>query len=76
MPLNEKKIISIILDQCKDIEERYEGYQKDIVEVVSEILFYERQHRTQGTNIQQKISDKCNAVGLLLTEQRSGTKRV
>lgn len=75
MPLNEKKIISLILDQCKNIDERCEGYRNEILEVVSEILIYERQNRTQGTNIQQKISDKCNAAGQLLAERRSRQTR-
>jgi hypothetical protein len=70
MPLNEKKIISMILEQCQGVEERCEGYRKEILDVVSDILVYERQHRTLGTNIQQKISDKCNVAGRILAESR------
>jgi len=71
MPLNEKKIIAMILAQCDHIEERCPGYRKEILEVVSEILLLERQHRTQGTNIQQKIGDRCNVAGQILADRRA-----
>ena len=70
MPLNDKKIIAIILEQCADVEERCEGYREEIVDVISDIIEYERQHRVQGTNIQKKINDKCNAAARYLSEQR------
>ena len=70
MPLNERKIISIILDECKTIEERCDGYQEELVDAITDIITAERQHRVQGTNIQQQISDKCNATGRFLAEQR------
>ena len=71
MPLNERKIIGIILDECKSVEERCEGYREELVEVISDIITTERQHRVQGTNVQQRISDKCNAAGRFLAEKRS-----
>ncbi len=70
MPLNEKKIISIILEQRSGIEERCDGYRDEIIEVISDILEYERGHRVSATNIQQKINDKCNAAARLLATQR------
>ncbi|WP_337996930.1 hypothetical protein [Oleispirillum naphthae] len=70
MPLNERKIISIILEQCQKLEERCPGYQEEIIETVSEILEEERKHSVQGTNIQQKINDRCNTVGRLLAQHR------
>ena len=70
MPLNDRKIISIILEQCAEIEERCEGYREEIVEVISDILEYERSHRVSATNIQKKINDKCNAAARLLATQR------
>lgn len=73
MPLNERKIINIILEECKTVEERCNGYQEELVDVITDIITAERQHRVQGTNIQQKINDKCNAAGRLLSEKRSQT---
>jgi len=70
MPLNERKIINIILDECQKIEERCEGYREELVEVVTDIITAERQHRVQGTNIQQKVNDKCNTAGRFLAEKR------
>lgn len=71
MPLNDRKIINIILEECKTIEERCEGYREEIVDVITDIITAERQHRVQGTNIQQRISDKCNAAGRFLAEHRA-----
>lgn len=70
MPLNDKKIISIILDESKQIEQRCDGYRDEIVDVISDILEYERQHRVQNTNIQKKINDKCNSAARYLCEKR------
>ena len=70
MPLNDRKIISIILEQCAGIEERCQGYRDEIINVISDILEYERSHRVSATNIQKKINDKCNAAARFLVEQR------
>jgi len=72
MPLNDKKIIEIILLECNEIEERCDGYQDEIIEVISEILIYERKHRVSATrtSIQKKINDKCNATAQFLAKQR------
>ena len=74
MPLNERKIINIILDECKSVEERCEGYRDELIEVISDIITTERQHRVQGTNVQQRISNKCNAAGRFLAETRTQRK--
>ena len=71
MPLNDRKITSIVLQECKEIEERCNGYREEIIEVISEILQYERSHRVSATNIQKKINDKCNATAGFLAKQRS-----
>ena len=69
MPLNDKKIISIIFEQCGEIDERCKGYREEIIEVISDILTYERGHRVSATNIQKQINDKCNATAHFLVEQ-------
>ena len=74
MPLNERKIISIILDECKDIEERCDGYKEEMIEVVSDIIQEERKHIISGTHIQKKINDKFSAAGHFLAEKRVQTK--
>ena len=70
MPLGEKKIISIILEESAGIEERCEGYREEIIDVISEILEYERGHRVSATNIQKKINEKCNTAARFLATRR------
>lgn len=71
MPLNDRKIISIILEQGAEIEERCKGYRKEIIDVISEILESERRHRVSATNIQKKVNEKCNAAAHFFVRQRS-----
>ena len=71
MPLNDKKIISILLEESAMIDERCKGYREEIIGVITDVIEYERQHRVQGTNIQKKINDKCNSAGRYLAEQRA-----
>ena len=70
MPLTNKKIISILLEQCAELDQRCEGYREEVIEVISEILAYERSHRVSATNIQKKIDDKFGATARFLAEQR------
>ena len=70
MPLNQRKVSKVIFDECSTIEERCEGYKEELVDVIADIITEERRHRVQGTNIQQKINDKCNATGRFLAERR------
>jgi hypothetical protein len=74
MPLNDRKIIAIILNECKTIEERCSGYKEELVEVITEIIAAERQHRVQSTYIQQRINDRCSAAGDFLARNRDLTK--
>ena len=71
MPLNDQKIINIILNECQSIEERCDGYKEELLEVITEIIAAERQHRLQGTHIQKKITDKCNAAADFLAKNRT-----
>ncbi len=70
MPLNERKIVKIIFDQCERLPMRCDGYHEELVETISDIIQAERQHRIQGTNIQQRVTDKCSATGRFLAEKR------
>jgi hypothetical protein len=70
MPLNEKKIIQIILERCGEVPERSNGYRAAVIDAITDIIQAERQHRAQGTNIQQKVNDKVAAAGRFLASQR------
>ena len=69
MSLN-KMVISIIIDECQKVEERCKGYQEELLNVIPEILAYERGHLVSQTNIQKKINDKCNATAQFLSRQK------
>ncbi len=69
MPLNDKKLDSIICEQCAEIEERRDGYKNKIVKLISKILALERDHLASHTNIQQKINVECNGTAQFLSEQ-------
>jgi hypothetical protein len=68
VPLNQRKIVEIILREVQDVKEKFSGYREEIQDVIVDIIEYERQHRVQGTNIQQKVNDKIGAVGHYLAE--------
>lgn len=71
MPLNERKIVRIILQECKNVEERCTGYKEELQEVISDIIAAERQHKVGSRiNIQKQINEKCNSTSLFLVEQR------
>lgn len=68
MPLIQKKIVSIISDQCNDLEERCRGYRGEIFNTIVDIMELERQHRIRSINVQQKINEKCDATGRFLAD--------
>lgn len=68
--MKNKKVVSIILEQCDKLEERCECYREEVKAVVSEILEHERNHRISPTNIQKKINDKFNATAQFLAIRR------
>lgn len=69
----DKKVISIILEEVRSVPKRCRSYHDTLLESISDILEYERQHRVQGTNIQQKVNDKCSAAGRYLADKRGDT---
>lgn len=68
MPLASKKVLGIILEECRARDERFPGYRQELVESLSEIIQLERDHRVQGTNIRQRIADKLGALGRLIAD--------
>ena len=70
MPISDRKVVGIILDAVNESQERSEGYREVLKETVVDIITAERQHRVRSTNIQQQVSDKCNAAGKWLARQR------
>ena len=71
MPINDSKVREIIREEAQSIEERCTGYRKVLADTLDHIIELEWQHQVQATNIQQKISDKCNAAGRWLAAEGS-----
>ena len=74
MPLNERRIAEIILEECQAVPDRCKDYKSELISTISDLITDERQHRVSGTNIQQKISDKINTVGQLLAKELATQK--
>ena len=70
MGVYNRKIVSTILKECNELEERCDGYRRMIAELISDILIIERGHQIAATNVEKKVRDKFNAVGSLLAERR------
>lgn len=70
MSFNAEKMANIILNECESIEERYEGYKKNLVDVIVEILRTEKEHSVKGINIRQLINDACKNAGDFLAKKR------
>jgi hypothetical protein len=73
MPLTQKKTVSILLEQCGQVQSRCEGYREELIAAISDIIDYERAHRVSRSDIQKKISDKCNAVATFLAARRQSS---
>ena len=71
---SERKIVSIILEQSENIEERCTGYREEIVATLADILSYERENKISPTNIQIQISEKCNATARFLSQNRQNAE--
>ena len=71
MPLNDSKVREIIREEVQSLEERCPGYREMLADTLVTIIELEWQHQVQATNIQQKISDKCNAAGRWLAAEGS-----
>ena len=74
MPLNERKIIEIISEECAGIDERYNGYREDISDVITDILIYEQGHRVSKTNIQKDINERFDKAARSLVKKRGSHK--
>jgi hypothetical protein len=73
MPLASQRVLTIIFDECKNRDQRFPGYHKELISTLSDIIQLERDHRVQGTNIRQRVADKIDALGRLIAD--SGSKK-
>ena len=70
MPLNNRRVIQIVLDQVDVVDEKCEGYRNMIKDALTDLIDYERDHMINGTNIQQRITAKCRSAGEWFSKQK------
>ena len=74
MPIAQRKVIDILIEEVQKIEPRCPDYPELLTETISDIIDAERQHSFRGTNIQQLITEKCKAAGEALNRRRRSTQ--
>lgn len=71
MPLSDRKVITIILDECDKLPERTTGYRRAIRDTITDILLYERRNLVEAIKIQQEVNQKCDSAAALLVSANS-----
>lgn len=66
MAYNDRKVLSVLLEELGTVPERYDGYRADMTDLLTEVLNLEREHALARTNIVKRIGDQVNAVGMSL----------
>jgi hypothetical protein len=72
--MDSRRVLEIILEEAGAVDERYDGYGKDLTEVVAEIVNIERQHRLMSRNVKKEIADQINTLGGDLAEELAKAK--
>ena len=73
MPANDPKIVSIMVAEIRATEERCAGYHERLMETVTDIVAFVREHKTSRTNVDQKVADTISATGRFLDDSRKGS---
>ena len=69
MSFRKQKMITLILNESESIEERCDGYRKEILDAIVKILYTEKEHKVQKTTIQQQVDAACHAAGDFLAKK-------
>lgn len=69
MASTQKQLLETIKQQCQSADERFPDYRYQLFAAVADILATERSHRDHPTNVVQKITDKCEALGDLIARE-------
>lgn len=70
MSYNKQKMVQLILNECETIEERCDGYRKEVIDAVVKVLTAEKEHQVQKTSIQKQVDAECYAAGDFLHRKR------
>jgi hypothetical protein len=63
-------VIDRIRSQCEELEDRYDGYRRDLVTYLAEVLSYERAGNQQ---IAKQVEKQLDAFGDLFHRQTAGS---
>ncbi len=66
MAVDQRKLISVIKLAVEEVEGHYDRYHDDLFDYVAQIVMLEREHERRATQIQKKITDKVDALGVLI----------
>ncbi|RKU15341.1 hypothetical protein C6501_06870 [Candidatus Poribacteria bacterium] len=66
-----QNFFNILLDECKLIEQKCDGYTEMLEKTVIEIIEMEKRHSIQGTNIRQQIKAIFDKAGNFLYEKQN-----
>lgn len=66
MAVDQRKLIEVIKSSVGGVEGRYDRYHDDLFDFVAQIVMLEREHEKRATQIQKKVTDKVDALGLLI----------
>jgi len=69
LPVNDQRVVQIILENVDEIEQRYSGYSADMKNLVAEVMMLEMDHQIQRTNIKQLLLDKIALTASELYEK-------
>ena len=70
MSYNKQKMGRLIVNECESIEEKCNGYRKEVRDTILEILTVVRDHQAQRTTIQKQINQACHKAGDFLHRNR------
>ena len=58
-----KLVVDAIKQRCMEVGQRFDGYEKELLITVTNILAREREHKVAPTTIQQKVQDHLDVLG-------------
>lgn len=66
MSYKDEKIVSVLLSEASNIDERCDGYREELTEAMAEIVQKERAHLFQRTNIVVEVGEIISRVGTFI----------
>lgn len=74
MSVDQRKLITVLKSAVDDVEDRYPGYHRDLLDYVAQIVMLEREHEQKATQIQKKVNDRVDALSVLIDKNGGGSR--